>query len=69
MPMKFEDWFYEQEGFALRAERFYDDLERGGNGLTREEAITAVGWLRAAYKEGYDQARYDTMKIFWDDGK
>ena len=67
MPMKFDDWFYEQEAFALRAERFYDELEHYKDGAFPAENI--VKWLKAAYKEGYDQSRYDTMKLYWDDGK
>lgn len=53
--MEFDDWFYGQEGFALRAERFYDDVERTHSSNT-ERAITMVGWLRAAYETGKEHA-------------
>jgi hypothetical protein len=66
--MTFDEWFYEQEGFALRAERFYDDLECVYSSNT-DRAIIMVGWLKSAYEEGYNQSRYDTMKLYWDDGK
>lgn len=68
--MKFEDWFYEPEGFALRAERFYDEMDMFfGKELSQQNMIKVVSWLRAAYEEGYNQSRYDTMKLYWDDGK
>lgn len=63
--MKFEDWFYEQEGFALRAERFYSEIDPD----SRIDTKLLVSWLKAAYEEGYNQSRYDTMKLYWDDGK
>lgn len=59
--MKFEDWFYELEGFAFRAERFYDDLThyQGDNIETIEK------WLRAAYEVGRE---HEAIK-YMDDGK
>lgn len=68
--MKFDEWFHEIENFALRSERFYEEMDMlFGKELTRENMIKIVSWLKAAYEEGYNQARYDTMKLFWDDGK
>lgn len=65
--MAFDDWFYEQEGFALRAERFHTDLEMfHADELTN---IDILRWLKAAYEEGYNQSRYNTIKLYWDDGK
>lgn len=71
---KFSKWFNEIEGFALRGERFYDDLDTiTGIDKTASEASRntslMLDWLKAAYEEGYNQARYDTMKLYWDDGK
>jgi len=53
--MQFDDWFYDTEGFALRAERFYDDLERTYSSNT-DRATTMVGWLRAVYEVGKEHA-------------
>ena len=65
--MKFEDWFNETENFGLRSERFYDDLlSYKWDGV---DAEFFAKWLKAAYEEGYNQSRYDTMKLYWDDGK
>jgi len=65
--MKFDEWFNETETFSLRSERFYDDLlTYKWDGVNAEHLIK---WLQAAYEEGYNQAKYDVMKIYWDDGK
>ncbi len=58
----FDGWFDEKEGFGHKFERFYDDLNAG-------DPQRIVEWLKAAYEEGYNQATYDVMKIYWDDGK
>lgn len=55
--MKFEDWFYEQEGFHIRAERFYDELDLMG--IPQGGIISIVGWLRAAYEVGKEHANND----------
>jgi hypothetical protein len=47
---KFEDWFYEMEGFGFRAERFYNDCEYGNNECLRN-------WLKAAYDMGFEAGR------------
>lgn len=64
--MNFDKWFYEQEGYSLRAERFYSEMDMLLGGGPHD---SIVEWLKAAYTEGYLQARYDTMKLIWDDGK
>ena len=44
--MSFEDWFYEQEGFGLRADRFFEDeCERD-----MQLFINMKKWLEAAYE-------------------
>jgi hypothetical protein len=49
--MSFEDWFYEQEGFGLRAERFFEDeCERD-----MQLFIKMKKWLEAAYEAGKEQ--------------
>jgi hypothetical protein len=45
--MSFDDWFYEVENYGLRAERFYEDLQRAMDDPTR-----MVEWLKAAYEQG-----------------
>ena len=49
--MSFEDWFYEQEGFGLRAERFLEEeCERD-----MKLFIEMKKWLEAAYEAGKEQ--------------
>ena len=61
--MTFEDWFYETEGFALRAERFYLMLESYHGELVTEQDL--VPWLKAAYQAGFDAGQNYNL----DDGK
>lgn len=42
----FEDYFYECEGFALRAERFFDDCQES-------DMVIMKSWLEAAFAAGY----------------
>lgn len=54
--MTFDEWFHEIENFALRSERFYDEMDMlFGKELTRENMIKIVSWLKAAYDVGYEQ--------------
>ena len=66
MAMDFEKWFHEQQAFSLRSEWFYEEMDLLTGGGPQD---SIVKWLKAAYEEGYGQARYDTMKLYWDDGK
>jgi hypothetical protein len=43
----FEDWFYEMEGFHIRAERFWTDYET-------QNRDVMIEWLRTAYQMGYE---------------
>ena len=66
--MTFDDWFNEIEGYALRAERFYDDLDNYANPKkTVEMAMrgnqTIVSWLRAAYETGQEDAMNNKQDI------
>lgn len=63
--MTFEDWFYEPEGFALRAERCWEDIQdyQGDN----PEVI--LRWLKAAYTAGREHENLDWIQSHWDDGK
>lgn len=47
MKEGFEDWFYEMEGFHIRAERFWDDV-------ASQDQKSILGWLRTAYQMGYE---------------
>lgn len=48
--MTFDDWFYGLEGYALRAERFYDDYDR--NDITE-----VLRWIKAAYEVGLEHGK------------
>ena len=41
----FEDWFYELEGFHIRAERFWTDYE-----MQNRDAM--IEWLKISYQMG-----------------
>lgn len=59
--MTFDEWFYEQQNFSLRAEWFWEDLMdyQGDN------PETIIKWLKAAYDAGHEHA----LLRFQDDGK
>lgn len=61
-PGRLHEWLHEYEGYGLRSERLLADIERA-------DSKTILEWIKAAYTEGYNQSRYDTMKLYWDDGK
>lgn len=61
---EFEDWFYEQQGFAQRAEWFYDDMDKM-IGSSAIDNIRVMRWLRAAYDAGKEHA----LEPLQDDGK
>jgi hypothetical protein len=49
--MSFEDWWYEQEGFGLRSERFFEEE----CGRDMQLFINMKKWLEAAYEAGKEQ--------------
>lgn len=55
-PMEegFDAWFYGQELYTMRAERFYDLLEQIKATSTQTPMLSksVVEWLRAAYEQG-----------------
>lgn len=54
---EFNAWFHENDGFILRSERLYIDLNKF---RTREaQAASMVLWLQAAYKQGAKDAAQD----------
>jgi hypothetical protein len=46
----FEDWFYEMEGFHIRAERFWTDYES-------KNRDAMIEWLITAYQIGYENGQ------------
>jgi hypothetical protein len=46
----FEDWFYEMEGFHIRAERFWDDYES-------KNRDAMIEWMMTAYQIGYENGQ------------
>lgn len=59
--MKFENWFYENENFNIRAERFWDDMY-DVFGMIPESEWQLQGvkrWLEAAYEAGRKHERED----------
>ena len=51
---KFDDWFYELEGFAFRSERFWDDFDYAKDS---KDTQSMVKWLRTAYEVGYNEGQ------------
>ena len=49
LKQKFHDYFFELEGYSLRAERFYNDLSIEDK---TQLAIIRKEWLEAAFMEG-----------------
>ncbi len=50
----FEDWFFEINGYTLRAEWFYVDVTSVKEGKSEQ---SLVQWLRAAYEAGQESQR------------
>lgn len=59
--MDFEDWFYEQEDFHIRAERFYDEMDMAWGDTSEAGIISIVKWLRTAYEVGKEHATMHTI--------
>lgn len=57
--MKFEDWFYEPEGFCIKAERFYEDIDV----FARKKPEVLVEWLRSAFEADLQS---DQTNYYWD---
>jgi hypothetical protein len=60
--MTFDEWFYQQLNFSLRAEWFHNDAEIAGK---LGDTSSLVKWLKAAYDVGYMHRDFELM----DDGK
>jgi hypothetical protein len=50
----FDDWFYEMEGFAFRAEYFWGDFDCAAETKDYKKIIK---WLRTAYQMGYEEGQ------------
>ena len=61
LKAKFQDYFHDREGFALRSERFYDEFE---SGILREKRI--LMWLEAAFIQGARTMAQDTLDTLGD---
>lgn len=48
--MKFEDWFWELEGYHIRAERFWDDVKS-------DRGQEILEWMKTAYRMGYEEGQ------------
>lgn len=46
MNKQFDDWFWELEGYHIRSERFWDDVDNN-----RREQI--YEWMQTAFEMGY----------------
>lgn len=57
----FDEWFYEHEFAGMRAERFYDNLERAN-------PMTIKNWLEVAFRMGAKVAMEDTIATLRDYG-
>lgn len=64
LDAKFNEWFQENEGFALRSERFYDSLTQFKT--TDALASSLVLWLKAAYMHGVVTAAQDSSDTLLD---
>lgn len=47
---RFNDWFFEREGFSYRSERFYDEIDLYEDKTKRYQHL--INWLKAAYLHG-----------------
>jgi len=61
LAQKFEEYFNELEGFGLRAERFYDDVEHASPEQMKK-------WLYAAFIQGARTMAQDTVDTLRDYG-
>jgi hypothetical protein len=68
--MTLDQWLHEGQGFVLRVENLYDDIDTitgvsGNSAQSLNERRIIMGWLEAAYTAGYDHA----ISNMTDDGK
>ena len=62
---RFNDWFFEEEGFAgHRSGRFYDTIDLYEDKTQRYEYL--VKWLKAAYLHGIHVASQDSVETLYD---
>ena len=61
---KFQQYFHQQEGFGLRSERFYEDLDI--QRLYSEDCVVMTKWLEAAFIQGARTMAQDTVDTLRD---
>ena len=61
LKKKFQEYFYELEGFSLRSERFFDEFKFES---AQEQKI--IKWLEAAYRQGACDMAQDTVDTLGD---
>ena len=71
---KFNDWFFELEGFGMRCERFYDELSTFRDDISFGKPESLIVWLQAAYEAGQestsakvDDKVYETLDVEFSD--
>ena len=57
---EFEEWFHELEGFALRSEKFYADMQMYKDSINSPKVM--VDWLQAAYEQGKQDGQDSTIR-------
>lgn len=65
LHVKFQEYFHEPEGFALRSERFYSDIEAQ---RLREDVVLMTKWLEAAFVQGARAMAQDSVDTLRDYG-
>lgn len=63
LKKKFEEYFHESEGFGLRSERFYADIESQRH---KEDYEVMTAWLEAAFIQGARSMAQDTVDTLRD---
>lgn len=63
---KFDEYFHELEGFSLRCERFFSDIDADLPPAKKAERLRQ--WLRAAFIEGARVMAQDTLDTLGDYG-
>ena len=65
LKKEFEEYFHELEGFGLRSERFYADIESQRH---KEDYEVMTEWLEAAFIQGARSMAQDTVDTLRDYG-
>ena len=60
---KFDDWFFELEGFGMRCERFYNELSTFRDDINIGKPESLIKWLQAAFEAGQESKSVNTDEI------